>query len=287
MIIVKMSGGLGNQMFQYALYRKFEHFGKEVKLGISAYPEKNAFRKFSLDIFGLSYRTANLQECRRLGECSYQPMDKIRRKVFGPKKSYYMENLDKGYQPEIFEMDSVYLDGYWQCERYFKDIQKRILEDFTFPGRLSDKSSELLEKIEHTESVSLHVRRGDYLNEATYKIYGNICTVEYYRNAILEMTALCKKPEFYLFSNDPEWAEETFGEMERMRIVKPGEERPDYEDMFLMSRCKHNVIANSSFSWWAAWLNQNANKKVLAPEKWFNNHLVTDVICDDWIRIKG
>lgn len=287
MVIVKMSGGLGNQMFQYALYRKIQQTGKAVKLDLSSFQDKNAFRRFSLDIFPIEYQTANLEECRKLGECSYRPVDKIRRKMFGLKESYYQEDLDKGYQPEILEMDPVYLDGYWQCERYFQDIREKILEDYTFPKKISIESSRLQERIKNTESVSIHIRRGDYLDAANYKIYGNICTVEYYQSAISRMRKLCEKPNFYLFSNDSEWAKEIFGDTEDITIVEEDKERPDYEDMFLMSRCKHNIIANSSFSWWAAWLNQNENKRVIAPVKWFNNHSVTDVICDDWIRIDG
>lgn len=143
----------------------------------------------------------------------------------------------------------------------FRIFCEKILEDYTFPKKISTGSSRLQERIENTESVSIHIRRGDYLDAANYKIYGNICTVEYYQNAISRMCKLCESPEFYLFSNDPEWAKKIFGDTEGITIVEEDKERPDYEDMFLMSRCKHNIIANSSFSWWAAWLIKMKTKR--------------------------
>lgn len=285
MIIIRVSGGLGNQMFQYALYEKMRSLGKDAKLDLSFYETKQTLRKFELDLFDLSYEVADRRDCARLGECTYRQRDKLRRKLFGPHKSYYEEDLDKGFQPEIFEKQEAYLDGYWQCERYFWDIRQQLLKDFSFPDKLSKKGASLLERIENTQSVSVHVRRGDYLNAQNFRVYGNICTEEYYHRAMEQMKKRCKKPVFYLFTNDTEWVRDHLFEP-GMEIIGPEAEKADYEDMYLMSRCRHNIIANSSFSWWGAWLNEHEDKKVLTPDRWFNNHEVSDAICKDWIRVK-
>lgn len=285
MVIIRVSGGLGNQMFQYALYQEMLHRGREAKLDLSSYEEKQNFRQFELDLFGLDYEVASLRECARLGECSYSPADKLRRKLFGKRKSYYEEALDQGYQPEIFDRDPVYLDGYWQCEKYFKDIRRLLLEKFSFPQTLCVEGQKLLDKIRHTEAVSLHVRRGDYLDAKNFHVYGDICTKAYYQNAIRWIRQNCENPVFYLFTNDTEWVKNEIWEP-GMELIGPSEGKKDYEDMFLMSQCRHNIVANSSFSWWGAWLNQHGDKKVLAPRRWFHHYTVSDAICEDWIRIE-
>lgn len=284
MVIIKISGGLGNQMFQYALYRKMVCLGKDAKLDLSFYQNDRYGRELKLNIFEITYKEASEKECRKLGECTYTAFDKLRRKITGYKRSYYLEDLDKGFQPEIFDKENIYLDGYWQCEKYFADIRELLLKEFQFPQKISSYSCKILEEIEKCPAVSIHVRRGDYLTEENKKIYGNICTREYYKNSIDWFRKHIRTPYFFLFSDDIEWTKKNIWEP-GMKIVEKAKDKKDYEDMFLMSKCKHHIIANSSFSWWGAWLNAYENKLVIAPGKWFQNHQASDAICKDWIRM--
>lgn len=286
MIIVKVSGGLGNQMFQYALYRKLIYIGKDAYLDLSGYKEKSAKREFKLNIFNVNYKTASVSNSRKLGECTYTLVDKLRRKIKGEKKSYYSEDLDKGFQPEIFNRDNIYLDGYWQCEKYFMDIRNIILKEFCFPEQISQYSQKMLSEIKQKQAVSIHVRRGDYLESSNKQIYGNICTKEYYVNSICWFKKNLSNPCFFIFSDDIEWSRENLWEP-GMKIIEHNKDKEDYEDIFLMSKCAHHIIANSSFSWWGAWLGTNEDKIVIAPEKWFQNHKISDAICEGWICMKS
>lgn len=287
MIIVKISGGLGNQMFQYALAEKLRHLGKDVKLDITYYDNKNSIREFALTFFPVQFKAASKREIRKYADWSYSLQGKILRKIFGKRKSVYIENLDIEYQPLIYEMENKYLDGYWQNERYFSDIRGELVKQFKFPEKYNEECGEILYKIENSNSISVHIRRGDYLNENNFKIYGNICTLDYYDNAIKYFRKIVSNPMFYIFTNDVEWAKRTFVSKD-FEIVECNQNGEEYiYDMMLMSKCKHNIIANSSFSWWAAWLNEHNEKVIAAPEKWFNNHSVSGAICRNWIRISG
>ncbi|MCX4350026.1 MAG: alpha-1,2-fucosyltransferase [Lachnospiraceae bacterium] len=282
MIIVEVCGGLGNQMFQYALYTKLKIQGKEVKLDLTSFDQRHAFRKYELDIFKVDYETACKSEIRK-----YKKTGLLRRWLKrSSDENIYVENLDIGYQPVIFDYRDKYLQGYWQCEKYFEDIRNILLKKYTFPVIGQGKCRKILEQIQNIESVSLHVRRGDYLNENNWKAYGNICTLDYYQRAVAYVRKKVPAAVFFLFTNDIAWVKENIYE-DGMIIVDCNLESQDYQDMYLMSQCKHNIIANSSFSWWGAWLNQNTDKIVIAPSRWFNNHETTDTICQDWIHMNN
>ena len=181
-------------------------------------------------------------------------------------------------------MDNVYLSGYWQNEKYFDDIRKEICTCFVFPDDLDEKKKNLLKTIQNDNSVGIHIRRSDYLIKENRDVYGGICTKEYYENAIKYIQEHVCHPVFYLFSDDLNWVRENLYR-EGMVLVEHSENQPSYTDMYLMSQCKHNIIANSSYSWWGAWLNSNDGKMVIAPDKWFNNHETTDMICKGWIHM--
>lgn len=288
MVIIEITGGLGNQMFQYALYRKFCSLGKNTRLDTSLYQLKKTNRKFELDIFSVPYKKATKTEITQLRGFSYYDNlgDKLKNKIFKKEKREYIEDLDAGCQLKILEMDNVYLSGYWQCEDYFKDIKAEIVKAFTFPVSINENLKKILEFISNTNSVSMHIRRSDYLEKENKKIYGNICNMQYYKKAIMYINEYVDKPIFYIFSDDKKWVKENFKE-ENMKVIDFDWEGKNYIDMYLMSQCKHNIIANSSFSWWAAWLNKNKNKIVISPACWFNNHKVADVICDSFIKIEN
>lgn len=295
MIIIRMTGGLGNQMFQYALYQKLKSIGKEVKFDdVSEYLLPNA-RPIQLWTFGLAYPVASKEEVNKITDGFMHPVHRIRRKLFGRKSKEYAEK-DCNYDEQIERLEHSYLTGYFQSERYFEDIQEQVREAFSFDDaifkRLSKEEmttyTEYEKQIGETQAVSLHIRRGDYLENDG--VYGGICTPEYYNEAIRLIKQKIKTPVFYVFSNDGDWTKqwcvtqkELHGE-EFVPVVGFPEEM-GYLDMKLMSLCKHHIIANSSFSWWGAWLNPCKAKLVIAPSKWFNNQDCRDIYTKEMIKI--
>ena len=287
MIVIEASGGLGNQMFQYALYKKLEFMNKDVAFDTSFFRSKQNLRELEIGVFGVQYKSITDKEAACIRGYGYQDsiLDKLKYKFKPSKIKTYRDVIEK-FQPEVLTMDNVYLCGYWQSEKYFKDIRHIILKEFDFPAEIKKKTEVLCEQMEKENSVSIHIRRSDYLTEQNAKIYGNICTETYYENAIAYMDSQIDSPQYYVFTDDLAWAREYFKE-DRFSIVDEYRGKDSYTDMYLMSRCKHNIIANSSFSWWGAWLNQNPEKKVLAPKKWFHNHEKEEIVCEDWIRIEN
>lgn len=285
MIVIELSGGLGNQMFQYALYKKFESLKKDVVIETSFFRSGQKLRELELGIFPVRYNEITDKEAANIRGFGYKDsiIDKMRYKVIPRKYKVYVDKIEI-FQPEIFDMDSVYLSGYWQNENYFKDIKEIIYKEFTFPEELKVKNKDICEQLENENSVSVHIRRGDYLTNENTRIHGNICTEEYYKNAMAYIRERVENPKFYIFTDDLEWARERYDEQDII-IVDDNRAASSYIDMFLMSKCKHNIVANSTFSWWGAWLNDNPNKLVLAPPKWFNNFEKAKVACEEWILI--
>lgn len=192
MIIIEVAGGLGNQMFQYALYQKYLHMGEQAKLDLFSYENPKSM-PFELDLFHLPYDVDTKQErnCyidqKRLVVCRI--LDQISGK---PKHSYYAEKLDVGYQPEILQFENTYLSGYWQCEMYFEEFREELLELFRFPQeQINEASRKLQRQICTEQAVAVHVRRGDYLLPENSRKYGNICTLQYYKNAMQYMKKRC------------------------------------------------------------------------------------------------
>ena len=187
----------------------------------------------------------------------------------------------------------AYLDGYFQSEKYFGDQRSSLLKDFSFKLPAGDKNETLLKDILNTVSVSIHFRRGDYVNKAaTFKVHG-ICDISYYEAAIAMLAEKQQGLCFYVFTDDPVWVNEHFIMRHKtnynMLLVNNNQGTDSWKDMYLMSSCKHNIIANSSFSWWGAWLNQNAEKMVIAPARWFADTNIydfeKDILPASWIKI--
>lgn len=267
MIMLQMCGGLGNQMFQYALYRMLQEQGKEVCIDdITMYQKIGRYDNRLETIFPLTYRHAEKKEYNRLTDSSMLPWQRVRRKLLGRKGKLYKERDAIIFEEEIFQEADCYAIGYWQSERYFKSIEDKLRQDFSFDfGRFSDQANQYKKQIENSSAVSLHVRRGDYLEEKFAPIYGNICTDAYYQSAIAHFRRKDENVVFYLFTNDIGWGREFAGK--EMILV---EGTSAEEDMALMSLCNGHVLANSSFSWWGAWLNPDLNKEVVMPTKWLN-----------------
>lgn len=181
--------------------------------------------------------------------------------------------------------ESVVLNGFWQCEKYFKEIRGVILSDFKLKKPLGKKNIDFLEKIQNSNSVCLHIRRGDYIsNKSVSKTHGP-CSLNYYYNSVKYLKKKDSKMTFFVFSDDISWVRENLKLNENTIFVDINDN--PYYDLELMRNCKHFITANSTFSWWAAWLSKNTDKIVIAPKKWFVNGNEGDIVPENWVRMKG
>lgn len=287
MLIIKINGGLGNQMFQYALFLKLKSLGKEVYLDDEIIVNKlNDTRALKInEVFKLHYPLCSKQERDSMADVSINLFSRLRRKVFGKRQclsTYYAEtDFYNNYHEEVYYLENKYLDGFWQSEKYFLDIRKDVLDCYTFYLN-REAIKEILDPILLSNSVSIHVRRGDYVNNS---IYEGVCTDDYYNKAIDYIKKQVDNPRFYIFSDDKEYVKSRFIGNE-FEIVDGFKGNKAHYDMFLMSKCKHNIVANSSFSWWGAWLNQNMGKIVVCPRKWGKNGKLKYTPCDSWVKIE-
>ncbi len=345
MIVVKLIGGLGNQMFQYALGRHLSIRNKmDLKLDLSGFksPGTNTPRHYELMIFPIDVKFVEEADVQRFGDLRIHNLSRTKNSqnnslislvkltfqnkipprfitlvskvlfLFGRIKlindyllppSYCRKNVSKNrfyHQNYIFEYQinfdpdilnikwPAYLVGYWQSEKYFKRIEKRLVKEFNFKNPLNGKNFAVANEISQNNSVSIHIRRGDYVTlPYAVKMHGNICDLDYYSKAIKIIASKVKEPHFFVFSDDISWAKENLRIDYPKTYVNFNTDENSYEDMRLMSLCKHNIIANSSFSWWGAWLNRNVGKIVVAPKKWLNDPTkdTRDVIPDNWLKI--
>lgn len=289
MLVIACTSGLGNQMFQYAYYlnQKNKFKNEDVKFDINWFNENNAHNGFELEkVFDLKIDYANLSDIRKSGK-AINILDKIKNKILFKKKPWYSPEPKYAitYIPELCNNKEGYFLGFWQSEKYFKNISDKIRNQFNFKTPLDYKNVLLAEDIKNNNSISIHVRRGDYL-EPQNKLF-QICKIDYYKNAIKYMEQYVDNPKYYIFSNDIDWCKNNF-KLKNVVYVDWNIGPDSYKDMQLMSCCKHNIIANSSFSWWGAWLNDNPDKIVCVPEKWFDlpGCETRDICPDKWIRIK-
>jgi hypothetical protein len=285
MIIVRIIGGLGNQMFQYALYRSLKEKGREVKMDLSGFANYGLHNGYELSsIFEVKESIASEHEIKMLSDSSEDFFNKAKRKLMGRKKSHFIQQEFR-FIPQVIELENVYLDGYWQSEKYFKDNKDAIKNDFQFKNTLDAHNQEIVNKMNQTNSVSIHVRRGDYISDSqAAKVHGGITTLAYYKKAIDMINDKVDNPVFFIFSDDIAWVRENIN-LKNSYFIDWNQGKDSYKDLQLMSNCKHNIIANSSFSWWGAWLNKNDSKIVVSPNKWFNTKNAEDVISDDWVKI--
>lgn len=288
MIIVRILGGLGNQMFQYACgYALAQSKNTPLKLDITGFDEY-PLRRYELDKFNLQADYASEEEIKRLKYKSLSLAEKVTRKIMRkgiPLSDHYYKERHFHYDPDLTKAgQDLYLDGYWQSEKYFAGYRDDLLKAFTLKTDLHKQTLRYRKMIEESEAVSLHIRRGDYVsNPHTNSIHGT-CSLEYYKKAVSRIAQRVEDPHFYIFSDDLAWAKENLTFIKEITFVELDEEIPDHEEMYLMSRCRHNIIANSSFSWWGAWLNRNPQKTVIAPRQWFqvDDFDTRDLLPSDW-----
>ncbi len=291
MIIVKLKGGLGNQLFQYVAGKRLAlNRNVPLKLDISGYeeqPKTETPRKYELGHLNIEAEIATDEEIKRL-----KYPHGIFSKYWGLTKQKIFKQFYIGYSPSILKAPKdFYLEGYFKNEEYFKTIKEVVLKEITLKEPLGLSGQAAKDEIERTIlPVSLHIRRGDYAQDSATAAYHGTLSIEYYRKAIAFLIEKIGPFQLFVFSDDINWAKEnlTFESPSQFPVhFISCEEIKNYEELFLMSLCKHNIIANSSFSWWAAWLNQNSDKIVIAPKRWLakrGNDYYKE-IPQSWIKI--
>ena len=289
MNIVQIHSGLGNQMFQYAFYLALKHRRPDTKIDASVYQHRPSHNGYELErIFTIHPDHATTADRDQLADVSKDLFSVIRRALGWKKHTTGQVVLEpdpaKGWCPEMLHVENSYLLGYWQSEHYFEEVADQVRQAFHFRLPLPPADEALAQQIQSTRSVSVHVRRGDYLKKRRVEDY-NVCSENYYRRAIKAIQAQVKQPVFYVFSDDPDWCKaQAFFPSDT--IFVSGHEGPDaYLDMQLMSLCRHHIIANSSFSWWGAWLGQDQDTVTIAPNTWFRNRPRPDILPSNWMTI--
>lgn len=289
MNIVQIHSGLGNQMFQYAFYLALKQHRPDTKIDSSIYSHRPAHNGYELErIFSIQPTYATIQERNQMVDVGKDWFSVLRHAIGWKRKTsgILIKEPDPadGWRPELLDVDNSYLQGYWQTEKYFAHIAEQVRKEFTFRIPLSASDEQLAQDIMSTNSVSVHIRRGDYIKERRRADY-EVCTAVYYRRAVEYIQTHVSSPVFYVFSDDPEWGKEQNIFPEGTIFVTGHTSKDSYIDMQLMSMCRHHIIANSSFSWWGAWLGQEEDTTVLAPSTWFRYRQRPDIIPQNWITI--
>jgi Glycosyl transferase family 11 len=293
-IVTKLQGGHGNQLFQYATGRCLA-----MRLGVALFMDRRWFgtigegdtpRVYELDRYKLDQSFFD-PESFTLVEIAPRPSGLRRFLSRTPSKpwlEHYRQQGD-GFDPRVLDLpDNSYLVGWWQDERYFGEIRATLLEEIELSDPLTGSGADWLRQIRNSVSVSLHVRRGDYVtNPATTKFHG-VLGVPYYEAAVDRLAELTRRRdlELFVFSNDIEWCKRHLGLPYPATFVESGGSGAD--DMRLMKHCRHHIVANSSFSWWGAWLSDHPEKVVIAPKNWFSDaqaNAETEIVPRSWVRL--
>jgi hypothetical protein len=293
-IIVNVNGGLGNQMFQYALGRALSLSKKtKLRLYVKEVIDKDDHNGFELDnVFNISASIATNKDRKLvLGSRSSHKLIKLLRskKLDFLRGGKYIVEKSFNYQSDVFDIsDNIFIRGFWQSEKYFLEYRNTILQEFSFKSKLSEKNLAIKKQVQSCISVSIHVRRGDYIsNPSANKVHG-VLSEDYYKRAIDKLDI--DGALFVFFSDDANWVKNYLAPIilnsDNFIVVDHNHANESYNDMRLMSLCEHNIIANSSFSWWGAWLNTNPNKIVIAPKNWFSiDKNTSDLIPQSWIQV--
>ncbi len=282
-IVVKLIGGLGNQMFLYAFGQKLkETFGANVGYDILDFEFYN-LRNFELQNFNIKIELADNLRSKKFRFSKSPLINYIMNKVLLGRENYF-------YEPKI-DVNAIslqnenYFWGYWQLSNFYDDILPSLREYFDLNLKLSPKSAEYNDLIKNSKSVSIHIRKSDYLLKKNN--YFASCNVEYYKEAIEFINSKIDNPTYFVFSDDFEWVESNMNLSGPQYVfVKSNSVNSTVEDFVLMKSCKHQIIANSTYSWWAAYLNLFEEKLVICPEKWYNNSDKT-LNRNEWIKLKN
>lgn len=294
MIITRLIGGLGNQMFQYAAGRALSlRMGVELKVDTSGF-ETYGLRRYELGAYPIAAEIASPEELALVGGGVPAPRSRWRsvlhRWIGGssvPSPALYREPHFPFDADLARQSPPIYMDGYWQSERYFSDVAEILRRDLTPREPLDPVNAETASEIVGSEAVSLHVRRGDYVTNAHTNAYHGTCSLDYYRAAIEHIGSHVASPRLFVFSDDADWTRKNLNTDLPTTYVSANPPDRGFRDIQLMSLCRHHVIANSSFSWWGAWLNPRSDKIVVAPSQWFaaGGNDTRDLVPDRWVRI--
>ena len=288
MIITRLKGGLGNQMFLYALGRLLSIKNKtKLKLD-TTYLELDELRNYELKNFNINAEVIPSPfRLTILPRIAYKILKVLSKKL--KLKDLYPEQKDYYFDKNILKRKVFILDYYWHCEDYFKDIKDIIKKEFTLKNELDKENKLMLKKIINSNSICIHIRRGDIALGNRGKEIGRVLSLNYYYNAIKLITKKIKNPHFFVFSDDPIWTKENLKTNFPTTYVNINGPNEGYKDLNLMKHCKHFIIFSSSFSWWAAWLSENKKKIVIAPKQWFSERKKEDIVPNDprkWPNIR-
>jgi hypothetical protein len=290
-VIVQLTGGLGNQLFQYAVARAISlRNNMDLKVDINFF-KTYKWHDYSLNPFNILKDYISEVDINKsvYNHSLYKKMlVKLGFKINWDESIYQERSLD--YDDKVLGIKkTTYLKGYWQSEKYFEEIADVIRKDFRITIEPSPLNDAVLKDINSVNAVALHVRRGNFVSEPDLLSFHGTCSLEYYQKAVEYMNERVENPVYFLFSNDITWCKESLNLDININYVDINSDKTDYEDLRLMMNCKHQIIANSTFSWWGAWLNENPDKIVIAPKQWFAdeamNGQTSDLIPEDWIRM--
>ena len=277
MRLIKMIGGLGNQMFIYAFYLQMRKRFSGTRIDLSDMRHYHAHNGYELDrVFGISDREF----------CIAKPLKKVLEFLFFKVILERKQNLETMEAfTKSYAYPFLYFKGFYQSERVFKDVEGEVRQAFAFDLNKANAESQTLARQiqENPHAVSLHVRRGDYMEPKFYKRYGTVCSQAYFQRAVEMMLAQVPQAHFYIFSDDVEWVQQNL-RLPRATVVSCNRGADSWQDMMLMSLCRHNIICNSTFSWWGAWLNANPEKRVIAPSRWLADTDMPYIIPETWIK---
>ncbi|HQQ98228.1 MAG TPA: alpha-1,2-fucosyltransferase [Cyclobacteriaceae bacterium] len=298
MIIVRLRGGLGNQLFQYAAGKALaEHHGTALRLDLYTYT-KHPYRKFELNKFRIDATEATRAEVHRFTGSNPLVRYLNKRENYLHCPSVFSQPHYHFFEDFLSLPSDLYLNGYWQSEKYFANITALIHQQYQPATPLDAVNADLSARMSQEQSVAVHVRRGDYAASQDYQGFFGLLGKEYYDQAIAVIREKVSNPKFYFFSDDPIWCEANFTGLSA-EFVKHNTGEQSYKDMLLMSACRHAIIANSTFSWWGAWLHEASDRVVIAPKQWFRTNYSTrkepsypsrvyntkDQIPPTWIRL--
>ncbi len=296
LVVARIHGGLGTQMFQYALGRNLARCsGARLKLDLTWYDGVHArtLRQYRLHHFHIQAEQATAAEIARAQGIGGWPgvAGKVGRRINRLRpyvRRSWVQEQGPQFDPHILQrLGTVYLDGYWQSEQYFAASADVLRQEFQLRNAPDAANAAMLRQIDATSAVSVHVRRGDYVTDAKTNQYHGVCSLDYYAAAVNYLTRTVTAPHFFVFSDDPQWCREHLRFGYPVTLVEHNGAEQDYEDLRLMSRCQHHIIANSSFSWWGAWLGSYTEKLVIAPRQWYADPTrhAADRVPDEWVRL--
>lgn len=280
MIVVRLMGGLGNQLFQYAASRHLAQLN-DTELFVDttfleSTVENTTPREYCLSNFNVASKIADEKLLQNFRGSEFSIPERIKIKLISLGKYNKYKFDDYGFDEQFLKLKgNYYLRGFFQTEKYFKSIESIIREELTVKDEFIPKDKQLIDDIKNRNSVAIHIRRGDYIRNLSSMEAHGLCTKDYYTKSIENMKReLGNDLHFYLITDDAKWVQTEMRWDINSTLI---ENKSTIEDFYLMSLCKHNIIANSTFSWWAAWLNKNENKRVILPKHWLNN-LLSDTI---------